>query len=155
MFVGITTPPRDDAWGSRTAIAELLGRPASGGPEAELWLGAHHGSPSIVTDATPEFAGRRLDELIAEDPARFLGPGRTTLPFLLKVLAAEQPLSLQAHPNTAQAEAGFARENEAGLAVDAPERNYRDASAKPELLLALSPTFEALAGFQHVSTIRR
>jgi mannose-6-phosphate isomerase len=154
MFVGITNTPRDYAWGSRTAIAELLGRQASGGPEAELWLGAHPGSPSIVTDATPAFAGRRLDEVIAEDPARFLGPGRTTLPFLLKVLAADQPLSLQAHPNPAQAEAGFARENEAGLAVDAPERNYRDASAKPELLLALSPTFEALAGFQHVSTIR-
>ena len=154
MFVGITNTPRDYAWGSRTAIAELLGRQASGGPEAELWLGAHPGSPSVVTDATPAFAGRTLDALIAEDPARFLGPGRTTLPFLLKVLAAEKPLSLQAHPDTAQAEAGFARENEAGIAVDAPERSYRDASAKPELLLALSPTFEALAGFQHVSTIR-
>jgi mannose-6-phosphate isomerase len=154
MFVGITNTPRDYAWGSRTAIAELLGLPASGGPEAELWLGAHPGWPSVVTDATPEFAGRRLDEVIAEDPARFLGPGRTTLPFLLKVLAADQPLSLQAHPNTAQAEAGFARENEAGIALDAPERNYRDASAKPELLLALSPTFEALAGFQNVSTAR-
>ena len=154
MFVGITNTPRNYAWGSRTAIAELLGRQASGGPEAELWLGAHPGSPSIVTDATPALAGRRLDEVIAEDPTRFLGPGRTTLPFLLKVLAADQPLSLQAHPDPAQAEAGFARENEAGLALDAPERNYRDASAKPELLLALSPTFEALAGFQHVSTIR-
>jgi mannose-6-phosphate isomerase len=154
MFVGITNTPRDYAWGSRTAIAELLGRQASGGPEAELWLGAHPGCPSVVTDATPAFAGRTLDALIAEDPARFVGPGRTTLPFLLKVLAAEKPLSLQAHPDTAQAEAGFARENEAGIAVDAPERSYRDASAKPELLLALSPTFEALAGFQHVSTIR-
>ncbi|HEV7623410.1 MAG TPA: mannose-6-phosphate isomerase, class I [Amnibacterium sp.] len=154
MFVGITNTPRDYAWGSRTAIAELLGRRPSGGPEAELWLGAHPAWPSVVTDATPAFAGRALDAVIAEDPARFLGPGRTTLPFLLKVLAADQPLSLQVHPNPAQAQAGFARENEAGLAVDAPERNYRDASAKPELLLALSPSFEALAGFQHVSTLR-
>ncbi|HEY0374901.1 MAG TPA: mannose-6-phosphate isomerase, class I [Amnibacterium sp.] len=154
MFVGITNTPRDYAWGSRTAIAELLGRQPSGGPEAELWLGAHPACPSVVTDATPALAGRALDAVIAEDPARFLGPGRTTLPFLLKVLAADQPLSLQAHPNPAQAEAGFARENEEGVPVDAAERNYRDASAKPELLLALSPSFEALAGFQHVSTLR-
>ncbi|MGN6744205.1 MAG: mannose-6-phosphate isomerase, class I [Amnibacterium sp.] len=154
MFVGITNTPRDYAWGSRTAIAELLGRQASGGPEAELWLGAHPGWPAVVTDVTPALAGRRLDAVIAEDPARFLGPRFTTLPFLLKVLAADKPLSLQAHPNPEQAAAGFARENEAGLATDAPERNYRDASAKPELILALSPTFEALAGFQHVSTIR-
>lgn len=154
MFVGITNTPRDYAWGSRTAIAELLGRRASGGPEAELWLGAHPAWPSVVTDATPGLAGQRLDAVIATDPARFLGPRYTTLPFLLKVLAAEQPLSLQAHPDADQAKAGFARENEAGLALDAPERNYRDASPKPELILAVSPTFEALAGFQHVSTLR-
>jgi mannose-6-phosphate isomerase len=154
MFVGITNTPRDYAWGSRTAIAELLGRAPSGGPEAELWLGAHPGSPAVVTDATPQYAGRHLDELLAADPARFLGPARTHLPFLLKVLAADSPLSLQVHPDPAQAEAGFARENEQGPALDAPDRNYRDASAKPELILALSPSFEALAGFQHISAIR-
>ncbi len=154
MFVGITNTPRDYAWGSRTAIAELLGRHPSGGPEAELWLGAHPGWPSIVTDLTPQFAGRRLDEVIAENPARFLGPGRDRLPFLLKVLAAEKPLSLQVHPNAEQARAGFAEENEAGIDVDAADRNYRDDSAKPELLLALSPEFEALAGFRHLSEAR-
>ena len=92
--------------------------------------------------------------MIAEDPARFLGPRYRELPFLLKVLAADEPLSLQVHPTTEQAKAGFARENEAGIALDAAERNYRDASAKPELILALSASFEALAGFQHVSLLR-
>lgn len=154
MFLGITNTPRDYAWGSRTAIAELLGRPASGGPEAELWLGAHPGSPSTVTPATPALSGRRLDELIAEDPARLLGPGRDRLPFLLKVLAADAPLSLQVHPDAAQAKEGFERENRAGVPLDAETRNYKDDSAKPELILAVSATFEVLAGFRHVSEIR-
>src|SRR6187402_1974310 len=105
MFVGITNTPRDYAWGSRSAIAELLGRPASGGPEAELWLGAHPGWPSTVTNATPELAGRRLDEVLQADP-ELLG-GRPRLPFLMKVLAAESPLSLQVHPDPEQARAGF------------------------------------------------
>ena len=71
-------------------------------------------------------------------------PGR--LPFLLKVLAAGAPLSLQAHPTPAQAEAGFARENAAGIPLDAPERNYKDAFHKPELIYALSDPFTALSG---------
>jgi mannose-6-phosphate isomerase len=154
MFLGITNTPRDYAWGSRTAIAELLGHPASGGPEAELWLGAHPGSPSIVTPATPAFAGQRLDEVIADAPAEFLGAGRSRLPFLMKVLAAESPLSLQVHPDPQQAEEGFARENSAGVPIDSDTRNYKDDSAKPELILALSATFEALAGFRHVSESR-
>lgn len=144
MFVGITNTPRDYAWGSSGAISELLGFAASsapgasGAPEAELWLGAHPGSPSRVvgTDAT-------LDTVIG---------GR--LPFLLKVLAADSPLSLQAHPNPEQAAAGFARENAAGIALDAPERNYRDPFAKPELLFALSEEFHVLCGFRRTSDIR-
>lgn len=154
MFVGITNTPRDYAWGSRTAIADLLGHPASGGPEAELWLGAHPGHPSTVTTATPALAGERLDAIIAGDAPRFVGAGRTRLPFLMKVLAADAPLSLQVHPDAEQAKAGFAKENEGGVPLDAEARNYKDDSAKPELILALSATFEALAGFQHVSTAR-
>ncbi|GAA4753713.1 mannose-6-phosphate isomerase, class I [Amnibacterium soli] len=154
MFVGITNTPRDYAWGSRSGIAELLGRDASGGPEAELWLGAHPGSPSVVTSATPALAGERLDAVLAADPEKLLGSGRSRLPFLMKVLAADGPLSLQVHPDPEQARAGFERENIAGVPLDAPERNYKDDAAKPELILALSPTFEALAGFQHVSMAR-
>jgi mannose-6-phosphate isomerase len=130
MFVAITNTPRDYAWGSATAIADLLGTTPSGKPEAELWLGTHPGSPSLAAD----------------------GPlsNRTTLPFLLKVLAASSPLSLQAHPTIAQAVDGFARENALGIAVDAPNRNYRDELHKPEIIYALTP-FRALCGFRPVA----
>jgi mannose-6-phosphate isomerase len=102
--------------------------------------------------AAGEHEGRTLAEVIADDPAVWLGPdlaaqGATALPFLLKVLAIGQPLSLQAHPSAAQAAAGFDREEAAGIAVDAPDRNYRDASPKPEALVALDATW-ALCGFR-------
>lgn len=154
MFIGITNTPRDYAWGSTTAIGELLGRPASGGPEAELWLGAHPAAPSRVTTATPDLAGEALDDVIGRDPVALLGAGRARLPFLLKVLAADAPLSLQAHPDLEQARAGFEREEREGVAPGDPQRNYADDNHKPELILALSPTFEALAGFRHVSETR-
>lgn len=137
MFVEITNTPRDYAWGSSSAIAELLGRPASGRPEAELWLGAHPGSPARLV-------GR-------EGTLHDLAP---RLPFLLKVLAAERPLSLQAHPTSEQARAGFAREEAAGIPIDAPERNYKDAFHKPELIYALSDPFRALCGFRPVEQTR-
>ena len=154
MLVAIEGSLKDYAWGSRTAIAEVTGHPASGGPEAELWFGAHPSAPSTAAAATPGSAGRGLDELIAEDPQRLLGPGRDHLPFLLKLLAADHPLSLQVHPDSAQAAEGFEREQRAGVPIDAAERNYRDAFHKPEMVMALSPTFEALAGFRHVSESR-
>ncbi|MBB5955165.1 mannose-6-phosphate isomerase [Saccharothrix tamanrassetensis] len=138
------------AWGSRTAIAELLGRevPAPH-PEAELWMGAHPGDPSRVV--RPD-GSRSLLELLAEDPdgqlgARCAGRWGSRLPFLLKVLAADEPLSLQAHPSAAQAAAGFAAEESAGVPMDSSVRNYKDPSAKPELICALTE-FHALAGFR-------
>ncbi|MBG6106768.1 mannose-6-phosphate isomerase, class I [Frigoribacterium sp. CG_9.8] len=156
MFVGITNTPRRYAWGSTTAIAQLLGHEASGSPEAELWLGAHPGSPSVILDPTRTGGATTLDEWIAADPqttlGRFAASGR--LPFLLKVLAAGSPLSLQAHPTLEQARAGFARENDRGIDLDAPERNYKDAFPKPELIYALSPTFDALCGFRPLEEVR-
>ena len=139
-------PIRDYAWGSRSAIAMLQGRPVpSAGPEAELWLGAHPGAPASV-----ERAGLRVSlcDLVRDEPGQWLGPRvadrfGTRLPFLLKVLAADAPLSLQAHPDAEQARAGFAAE--AGR--PAAERNYSDPHHKPELLVALTP-FEALCGFR-------
>jgi mannose-6-phosphate isomerase len=138
MFVGITNTPRDYAWGAPGAISELLGAEPTSTPEAELWLGAHPGSPSRVVGSD--------DTLIDVVDGR--------LPFLLKVLAAGSPLSLQAHPTSEQAAAGFARENAAGIPLDAPHRNYKDASAKPELIYALSDTFDALCGFRQVAAVR-
>lgn len=143
---------RTYAWGSRTAIAEFTGRPSpTAHPEAELWLGAHPGDPAhLVT----EDGDRSLLEVIADDPQGQLGPAvrqrfDDRLPFLVKVLAADEPLSLQAHPSMAQAQEGYRREDALGLPVASPERNYRDCSHKPELLVALSD-FDALAGFRPV-----
>ena len=141
MFVGITNTPRDYAWGSHTAIAELLGHEASGGPEAELWLGTHPGSPSRLSDPAAHGGSATLIEL-------------TTLPFLLKVLAAGAPLSLQAHPTLEQAAEGFAAENAAGVPIDAPFRNYKDPLHKPELVYALSDEYHALCGFRSVTATR-
>lgn len=120
------------AWGSTTAIPELLGVEPDGRPWAEMWIGDHPRSPSIVL-ATGE-------------------PLEADLPFLLKILAAAEPLSIQTHPSLAQAQAGFERENRAGIAIDAPNRTYRDANHKPELICALTE-FDALVGFRRPADI--
>ncbi|MFE3193334.1 mannose-6-phosphate isomerase, class I [Nocardia sp. NPDC059240] len=146
---GLVGALRSYAWGSRTALAQLCGRPVpSAHPEAELWFGAHPADPARV-----QINGHSesLLEFVSADPQRELGGvagefgGR--LPFLLKILAAEEPLSLQAHPSLEQARAGFARENQSGIALDSKLRNYRDENHKPELVVALN-RFEALAGFR-------
>lgn len=134
-------------WGSTTLIAGLRGEPGSAQPEAELWYGAHPGLPSTLR------GGQGLDEAIAARPQETLGQevagtyGR--LPFLLKILAAGKPLSLQAHPSKTQAEEGFARENAAGIPLAAPHRMYKDDNHKPELVVALS-RFHAMAGFRPI-----
>lgn len=140
-------------WGSTTAIPELLGLAPDGRPAAELWFGAHPDSPSPTTDGAP------LDAVIAADPHAALGRAvidrfGPRLPYLLKVLAAGTALSIQVHPTLDQARAGVAAEDAAGLARDAPERNYRDANHKPELICALTP-FEALCGFRPVEQTLR
>ncbi|WP_144763689.1 mannose-6-phosphate isomerase, class I [Curtobacterium sp. 9128] len=150
MFLGITNTARDYAWGSVTAIPELLGRTVTGAPQAELWLGAHPGSPSVVVNPAMVGGADTVLDWIAAEPQTALGEGRTGLPFLLKVLAAAAPLSLQAHPTPEQAREGFAREDAAGIAIDDPARNYKDPFPKPELVVALSDRFEALSGFRPV-----
>jgi mannose-6-phosphate isomerase len=136
-------------WGSRTVIPELLGEPSPADrPYAELWMGAHPDASSVLS------TGISLNKAIEAHPAALLGPEvharfGTRLPFLMKVLAAEQPLSLQAHPTNEQAEAGFAAEEAAGVPRDNPTRTFKDPFHKPELLLALTP-FEALCGFRPV-----
>lgn len=141
---------RPYAWGSRTAIAELLGRQAPADhPEAELWMGAHPGDSSHVVG--DDGAEHSLLEVIEHDPVGQLGEQLAVrwgnrLPFLLKVLAAEEPLSMQAHPSAAQAAEGYAREEAAGIARDAVNRNYPDPTPKPELVCSLTE-FHVLAGF--------
>src|SRR5579859_7820242 len=136
------------AWGSSYGIAELQGRSApTAGPEAELWMGAHPSGPSgLDRDGT----ATTLDRVVAAAPERELGPASVArfgprLPFLLKVIAAEKALSIQAHPDRSQARLGFQAENDRGIPVGDPSRNYVDDWPKPELVCAVT-TFEALAG---------
>ena len=142
----ITSDPRRYAWGSTTAIPELLGVPADGSPQAELWLGAHPDSVTTLVDAE-EGGPASLNDWLASDPDAALG-GRDRLPFLLKLLAAAGPLSLQVHPTPDRARAGFADEERRGVPRDAPHRNYKDASHKPEIIVALQDGFRALCGFR-------
>lgn len=140
MLVPLTNEPRDYAWGSTTLIADLEGRAPSGRPEAEVWFGDHPADPS----ATPD--GRTLDVWLAEEGVAVGAPQH--LPYLLKLLAAASALSIQAHPSKAQAEAGYAREQATGLSRDAATRTYRDDNHKPELIVAVSEEFRALAGLR-------
>jgi mannose-6-phosphate isomerase len=157
LFIGITNTPRAYAWGSPGTISALVGATPSGALEAELWLGAHPGSPSRIVDPSRVGGAETLADFIAADPQTALGQrpaGQPRLPFLLKVLAAASPLSLQAHPTAAQAAAGFAREQAAGIPLDAPNRNYTDSDAKPEIIYALEDGFEALCGFRSIASLR-
>jgi mannose-6-phosphate isomerase len=126
----LDNPVRAYAWGSHTYLPALLGQPVpSDRPWAEVWMGAHPDGPSRLPD------GRSLADVVPD------------LPYLVKLLAAEQPLSIQVHPDLAAARAGFDREQAAGVPRDAPERSYRDRNHKPELLVALTRT-DALCGFR-------
>ena len=150
-LIELDNPIRDYAWGSATAIPELLGLAPSGRPAAELWIGAHPDSPSRCVGHADQPG---LDALIATDPPAVLGTGTVArfgdrLPFLLKVLAAERALSIQVHPDRRQAELGFAAEEAAGIDRASPRRNYRDANHKPEMAYAITE-FQAFCGFRPV-----
>jgi mannose-6-phosphate isomerase len=151
----LTNTVQTYAWGSRSAIPALLGKPApSESPQAELWMGAHPKAPSTVRILGED---RPLGELIQEHPAEILGRqvAKTfgnQLPYLFKVLAAERPLSIQAHPDVHQAKSGFIKENTAAIPLQAFHRNYKDDRPKPELICALTP-FSGLCGFRKIPEI--
>ncbi len=149
MAVLLDNPVQTYPWGSTTVLPDLLGLPATGEPQAELWVGAHPAAPSrVVLDGSTV----SLTEHIGKDPEATLGPETLRrfgprLPYLLKILAVERPLSIQAHPTAEQARAGYDAEESAGVPRDAPTRSYRDRSPKPEMVVALTE-FEALLGFR-------
>ncbi|WP_145534231.1 mannose-6-phosphate isomerase [Yersinia alsatica] len=143
------------AWGSTNALTELYGiANPQAKPMAELWMGAHPKSSSEVADANGQW--HSLRDVIEQDPDANLGHDVFQrfgeLPFLFKVLCAAQPLSIQVHPSKRAAEIGFAKENQAGIPLDAAERNYKDANHKPELVYALTP-FQAMNGFRTLDDI--
>ena len=143
MLVKLTNQALDYAWGSKTLISDYFGIPATGEPMAEIWFGTHDGSPTEVVGQEAS-----LHEVL-------VAQGRQSrLPFLLKILAAEAPLSIQSHPNPEQAIEGFSRENALGLPVDAANRNYKDDRAKPELIVSLTDRFDALVGFSDRAVIQ-
>ena len=143
------------AWGSKTALTELYGiaNPTQQ-PMAELWMGAHPKSSSQVLGADGQTVALR--DVIEHDKSVLLGDAVAQrfgeLPFLFKVLCAAQPLSIQVHPNKHNSEIGFAKENAAGIPMDAAERNYKDPNHKPELVFALTP-FLAMNAFREFSDI--
>lgn len=133
MLLSLTNAPRDYAWGSDSLLAALEGRTPSGAPEAEVWFGDHPRDPADVE------GGGTLDQITGG-----------TLPYLLKLLAAGRPLSIQVHPTIGQAREGWSRESD--LTADDPRRNYRDDNHKPELIVALSETFESLSGLRPIES---
>ena len=141
------------AWGSREILGRMRGVPVpTEQPEAEVWVGAHPAAPSR---ATVDGAESPLNELIVENPSRFLRPDRTSdwFPFLFKILAIDAPLSIQVHPTPEQAVAGFEDEQARGIAIDAPHRNYKDRYSKPETVIALSP-MRVLTGVRPVEQLK-
>lgn len=157
-------PVRDYAWGSTTALTRLFGWPETQTPQAEIWMGAHAVAPSSIEmtgtleeDETPadHLQAVPLNELLAWHP-EYAGDsaqdddGRPALPYLLKVLAAAHPLSIQVHPDRARASAGYDAEEQAETPLNAPERSYKDRNHKPELIVALTE-FAALCGFRPYS----
>ncbi|MBC1184378.1 mannose-6-phosphate isomerase [Kluyvera sichuanensis] len=143
------------AWGSKTALTELYGMANPEGlPMAELWMGAHPKSSSKITDS--HGVVQSLRDVIDADKTTLLGANVATrfgeLPYLFKVLCAAQPLSIQVHPSKKAAEVGFAKENAAGIPLDAAERNYKDPNHKPELVFALTP-FLAMNAFREFAEI--
>ncbi|MGL4249793.1 MAG: mannose-6-phosphate isomerase, class I [Aeromonas sp.] len=153
-FLLMQNPIQGYEWGSHDALTTLFGTPNPGGkPQAELWMGAH---PNGCSNITLAGQSQKLSALIEGAPAAVLGNATLArfgcLPFLFKVLCAKKALSIQVHPNKAQAEAGFAKEEAAGIDAKASNRNYKDPNHKPELVFALTP-YQAMNGFRAIPTI--
>ena len=153
-FFRMNNTIQDYAWGSKTSIESLFGiANPQGKPQAEIWMGAHPNGCSHI-----EVAGKltRLADFIEADRAMIIGKDTDKqfgeLPYLFKVLAAEKALSVQVHPSKVQAEAGFAKEQQANIAQNAGHRNYKDPNHKPELVYALTP-YQAMNGFREFSDI--
>ncbi len=148
-MLGLANRIQPYAWGPVDGLAPLVGTEPTGGQEAELWIGAHPLAPSETAD------GPTLDAAVADAPDRLLGAPLVErfgmrLPFLLKVLSIGSPLSIQVHPDPDQAAAGFAAEEDRGVARDDAARSFKDPHAKPEVLVALVPTW-VLVGFRRGS----
>jgi mannose-6-phosphate isomerase len=153
-FLLMKNPIQGYEWGSRAALTTLFGIPnPDGSPQAELWMGAH---PNGCSEVSLAGNAQKLSAVIEAAPSAVLGEATVarfgSLPFLFKVLCAEKALSIQVHPSKSQAEAGFAKEEAAGISPKASNRNYKDPNHKPELVFALTP-YQAMNGFRAIPAI--
>ncbi|EPE4789734.1 mannose-6-phosphate isomerase, class I [Vibrio vulnificus] len=153
-FFKLNNPIQNYAWGSKTALQELFEiENPNCEPQAEIWMGAHPSGCSRIQLEGEEFL---LSEFIAKDKAKILSTNTEqrfgTLPYLFKVLSAENALSIQVHPNKTEAKQGFEKEDALGIELSAPNRNYKDANHKPELIYALTP-YQAMNGFRAYTEI--
>ena len=135
-------------WGGNAFIPQLMHLDnAIGKPFAEYWMGAHPSAPAMVETAEGLMA---LDQMIQENKVAFLGAKTAAqfgaLPYLFKILDVEKMLSIQVHPSKENAKKGFSKEQQAGVPIDATNRNYKDQNHKPEVMVALSD-FWLLHGF--------
>jgi mannose-6-phosphate isomerase len=136
------------AWGGYEYIPRLLGvgNPVRQ-PFAEYWMGAHLSAPSQVSNGE---TSRSLTDILKSQP-ELLGEKTRKhfdgLPYLFKVLDVREMLSIQVHPTKEEAEKGFDAEEERGIELNAPTRNYKDRNHKPEVMIALSD-FWLLHGFK-------
>ncbi|MGR5540567.1 mannose-6-phosphate isomerase, class I [Vibrio campbellii] len=156
MIFRLNNPIKHYAWGCKRSFSDLfqIANPERQ-PQAELWMGSHpNGSSTIIHEGTET----ELVDVIDAAPSQWLGVNHqqfnSKLPFLVKILAASQPLSIQVHPNKSAAEKGFERENAQGIAIDDSKRNYKDANHKPELIYAITP-YLAMNGFREFQDIHR
>jgi mannose-6-phosphate isomerase len=149
----LTCVTRDYAWGSTTLIPRFLDVPTDGRPQAEMWVGAHPADPALLPDGTrlDDHIRTHAEAALGEHSLETFGP---RLPYLMKALAAAEPLSLQVHPTSERARIGFELENQAGIAVGAAERSYQDCFHKPEMIVAIT-RFEGMAGFRDVEKTAR
>lgn len=133
MIEKLTNSPMEYAWGSTHLIPDLIGFQETNTPIAEIWFGTHPLSTAVTETGVP------LSQ-------------KTELGFMVKFLAAANPLSIQAHPTVAQARAGLDEEESNGVPIDAPSRIFKDKNHKPEILIAVSP-FRVLSGFRPIDEI--
>ena len=155
MIFKLTGTHQHYDWGGANFIPNWLKlKQTEDKPYAEYWLGAHRSAPSLI-----EFEGQwlPLDRVIDKAPKLLGEESRAKfgdeLPYLLKILDVKQPLSIQLHPTKVEAELGFERENQLGIALNAPNRTYKDRNHKPEMMIALSD-FWLLHGFRPLAEMK-
>lgn len=154
MIYRLTGQVQHYAWGGKNYIASLIGlNSVKDQPCAEWWLGAHPSAPSEIENVTGK---QSLIEFLSQNPTALGQVSRQQfgdeLPYLLKILDVEKPLSIQLHPTKAQAEKGFEAENAKGVSLTDSTRTYKDRNHKPEMMIALSD-FWLLHGFKKKSQI--